>query len=128
MRPDSRYFSEFAFEKMTGKKVEGVSAKYGNKVIMILPEASHVGLYDDSDSVCSCCEVNKTSVCAFDNSENAVIIKIIRAFFIDCLFLFVLANIKQQTPSYDSRLTVFELQNHTFSNIFCVFTSKNNSS
>jgi len=43
----SRYFSEYAYEKMTGKKVEGVSAKDGNKEIMIIPGASHVDLYDD---------------------------------------------------------------------------------
>ncbi len=43
----SRYFSEYAFEKMTGKHVEGVSAKQGNKELMIIPGASHVDLYDD---------------------------------------------------------------------------------
>ena len=43
----SRYFSEYAFEKMTGKHVEGVSAKEGNKELMIIPGASHVDLYDD---------------------------------------------------------------------------------
>ena len=43
----SRYFSEYAFEKMTGKHVEGVSAKEGNKELYIIPGASHVDLYDD---------------------------------------------------------------------------------
>ena len=43
----SRYFSEYAFEKMTGKHVEGVSAKEGNKELLIIPGASHVDLYDD---------------------------------------------------------------------------------
>ncbi len=43
----SRYFSEYAFEKMTGIHVEGISAKQGNKELMIIPGASHVDLYDD---------------------------------------------------------------------------------
>ena len=43
----SRYFSEYAFEKMTGKHVEGVSAKEGNKELLIITGASHVDLYDD---------------------------------------------------------------------------------
>jgi hypothetical protein len=43
----SRYFSEYAFEKMTGKHVEGQSATVGNKELMIIPGASHVDLYDD---------------------------------------------------------------------------------
>ena len=43
----SRYFSEYAFEKMTGKKVEGLSATEGNKELLIIPGASHVDLYDD---------------------------------------------------------------------------------
>ncbi len=43
----SRYFSEYAFERMTGKHVEGESAKEGNKEILIIPGASHVDLYDD---------------------------------------------------------------------------------
>jgi len=43
----SRYFSEYAFEKMTGKHVEGHSAKEGNKELYIVPGASHVDLYDD---------------------------------------------------------------------------------
>jgi len=44
----SRYFSEGAFEKMTGVKPEpGVSKKVGNKELLIIPGASHVDLYDD---------------------------------------------------------------------------------
>ena len=61
----SRYFSEYAFEKMTGKKafVSSVaecataneiptgkyagSYKEGNKELLIIPGASHVDLYDD---------------------------------------------------------------------------------
>lgn len=43
----SRYFSEYAFERMTGKHVEGQSAKEGNKELLIIPGASHVDLYDD---------------------------------------------------------------------------------
>lgn len=46
-RAHSRYFSEYAFEKMTGKKCDGKSATVGNKEIMIIPGASHVDLYDD---------------------------------------------------------------------------------
>ena len=65
----SRYFSEYAFEKMTGKKafVSSVaecataneiptgkyagSYKEGNKELLIIPGASHVDLYDDVASV-----------------------------------------------------------------------------
>jgi len=47
----SRYFSEYAFERMTGKHVEGVSAKEGNKELLIIPGASHVDLYDDQAGV-----------------------------------------------------------------------------
>ena len=61
----SRYFSEYAFEKMTGRKVfvssvaecatanEIPTGKYagsykeGNKELLIIPGASHVDLYDD---------------------------------------------------------------------------------
>lgn len=43
----SRYFSEGAFEQMTGKKCEGKSMTVGNKEIMIIPGATHVDLYDD---------------------------------------------------------------------------------
>jgi len=47
----SRYFSEYAYEKMTGKHVEGVSAHEGNKELLIIPGASHVDLYDDRAGV-----------------------------------------------------------------------------
>ncbi len=43
----SRYFSEYAFEKMTGVHVEGESKIVGNKELMILPGAVHTDLYDD---------------------------------------------------------------------------------
>ena len=47
----SRYFSEYAFEKMTGKHVEGQSAKEGNKELLIIPSAVHTDLYDDKAGV-----------------------------------------------------------------------------
>ena len=43
----SRYFSEYAFEKMTGVHVEGESKTIGNKELMIIPNAVHTDLYDD---------------------------------------------------------------------------------
>ena len=43
----SRYFSEYAFEKMTGQHVEGESKTVGHKELLIIPGASHVDLYDD---------------------------------------------------------------------------------
>ena len=45
----SRYFSEYAFEKMTGVKSEGKSAVVGNKELMIIPNAVHTDLYDDKN-------------------------------------------------------------------------------
>ena len=50
-RAHSRYFSEYAFEKMTGQHVEGQSATVGNKELLIIPGASHVDLYDDEAGV-----------------------------------------------------------------------------
>jgi len=59
----SRYFSEYAFEKMTGSKVavnEPIKTngkpltldwKAGNKELYIIPGASHVDLYDDEAGV-----------------------------------------------------------------------------
>ena len=47
----SRYFSEGAFEKMTGKHVENENATVGNKEIMIIPGASHVDLYDNMEKI-----------------------------------------------------------------------------
>ena len=43
----SRYFSEYAFERMTGVHAEGESKVIGNKELLIIPSASHVDLYDD---------------------------------------------------------------------------------
>ena len=42
----SRYFSEYAFEKMTGKNPHGQSMVVGNKELMIVPGAIHCDLYD----------------------------------------------------------------------------------
>ena len=47
----SRYFSEYAFEKMTGIHVEGESKVVSNKELLIIPGASHVDLYDDEAGV-----------------------------------------------------------------------------
>ena len=47
----SRYFSEYAFERMTGKYVEGQSAKEGIKELYIIPGASHIDLYDDEAGI-----------------------------------------------------------------------------
>ena len=45
----SRYFSEYAFEKMTGKHVKGQSTVVGNKELLIIPGAVHTDLYDDKN-------------------------------------------------------------------------------
>lgn len=45
----SRYFSEYAFEKLTGVGVEGESKTIGNKELMIIPGAVHTDLYDDKN-------------------------------------------------------------------------------
>ncbi len=45
----SRYFSEYAFEKMTGVHVEGESKTVGNKELLIIPGAVHTDLYDDKN-------------------------------------------------------------------------------
>ena len=48
----SRYFSEGAFEKMTGQKPEpGKTTAVGNKEIFIIPGAVHIDLYDDEAGV-----------------------------------------------------------------------------
>ena len=47
----SRYFSETAFEKMTGKKCNGQSMTDGNKEILIIPNAVHTDLYDNKAGV-----------------------------------------------------------------------------
>ena len=43
----SRYFSEYAFEKMTGTNPDGKSSKIGNKELLIIPGAVHTDLYDN---------------------------------------------------------------------------------
>jgi len=45
----SRYFSETAFEKMTGTHPQGKSCVIGNKEILIIPGAVHTDLYDDKN-------------------------------------------------------------------------------
>lgn len=45
----SRYFSEYAFERMTGEPVKGESKTMGNKELMIIPNAVHTDLYDDKN-------------------------------------------------------------------------------
>ena len=45
----SRYFSEYAFEKMTGKNPDGKSITVGDKELMIIPDAVHTDLYDDKN-------------------------------------------------------------------------------
>ena len=47
----SRYFSETAFEKMTGRKCDGKSMTIGNKEILIVPDAVHCDLYDNLDKI-----------------------------------------------------------------------------
>lgn len=48
----SRYFSDYAFEKMTGVKPEdGKSAKVGNKELLIISGAVHTDLYDNKAGV-----------------------------------------------------------------------------
>ena len=48
----SRYFSEDAFDKMTGNKHEkGKNAIVGNKELMIIPGASHIDLYDNLEKI-----------------------------------------------------------------------------
>ncbi len=47
----SRYFSETAFENMTGVKPTGFDTVAGNKELLIIPNASHVDLYDNFDKI-----------------------------------------------------------------------------
>ena len=47
----SRYFSEYAFERMTGTNPDGKSMTVGNKELYVIPGASHVDLYDDEAGV-----------------------------------------------------------------------------
>ena len=43
----SRYFSEYAFERMTGTNPDGKCMTVGNKELHLIPGASHIDLYDD---------------------------------------------------------------------------------
>ena len=47
----SCYFSEGAFEQMTGKHVEGESMVVGNKELLIVPDAVHCDLYDNLEKI-----------------------------------------------------------------------------
>ena len=47
----SRYFSEYAFEKMTGVNPNGKSMTVAGKEILIIPGATHIDLYDDQAGV-----------------------------------------------------------------------------
>lgn len=47
----SRYFSETAFENMTGAKRSGNDTVIGNKELLIIPDANHIDLYDRLDKI-----------------------------------------------------------------------------
>ena len=47
----SRYFSETAFENMTGVKPSGNDTVVGNKELLIIPGANHVDLYDNFKAI-----------------------------------------------------------------------------
>lgn len=48
----SRYFSEDAFDKMTGTThPRGSSSTVGNKELLIIPDASHIDLYDNFNAI-----------------------------------------------------------------------------
>ena len=47
----SRYFSETAFENMTGTKRAGDDTVAGNKELLIIPAANHTDLYDKLDKI-----------------------------------------------------------------------------
>lgn len=47
----SRYFSETAFENMTGTKRAGDDTVVGNKELLIIPAANHTDLYDKLDKI-----------------------------------------------------------------------------
>lgn len=47
----SRYFSEDAFEKMTGVKRTGNDTVVGNKELLIIPGANHIDLYDNLNAI-----------------------------------------------------------------------------
>ena len=46
----SRYFSETAFENMTGIKPSGFDTVAGNKELLIIPGANHIDLYDGGNN------------------------------------------------------------------------------
>ena len=47
----SRYFSETAFENMTGVKRSGNDTVAGNKELLIIPGANHIDLYDNKNAI-----------------------------------------------------------------------------
>ena len=47
----SRYFSETAFENMTGVKRSGFDTVAGNKELLIIPSANHIDLYDNFNAI-----------------------------------------------------------------------------
>ena len=47
----SEYFSETAFENMTGAKRSGNDTVVGNKELLIIPDANHIDLYDRLDKI-----------------------------------------------------------------------------
>lgn len=47
----SRYFSETAFENMTGVKPSGFDTVAGNKELLIIPNANHIDLYDNLQKI-----------------------------------------------------------------------------
>lgn len=47
----SRYFSETAFENMTGVKPNGNDTVVGNKELLIIPGANHIDLYDNLNAI-----------------------------------------------------------------------------
>ena len=47
----SRYFSETAFENMTGVKRSGLDTVAGNKELLIIPGANHIDLYDNFNAI-----------------------------------------------------------------------------
>ena len=47
----SRYFSETAFENMTGVKRNGNDTVAGNKELLIIPGANHIDLYDNKNAI-----------------------------------------------------------------------------
>ena len=47
----SEYFSETVFENMTGAKRSGNDTVVGNKELLIIPDANHIDLYDQTDKI-----------------------------------------------------------------------------